>query len=202
MRERRLGRRRVGQRRDERADPVREPAQDGVRERHRPLETGTSHELDRLVHRRVARDPVDERELIRAEAKRRPDGSIESRDPSSAERLDRVVERADALDRAVREPLGERAVAFVQPGDRRPESAVRVRVVLEDAQQDVESRGACRAYGRRPRSHASYAMRRPPSGCTSTGSNDPSSATRARQTVTPRPWRSARAPMCGERART
>ena len=171
---------------------------DGIR----PLETGTSHELDRLVHRRVARDPVDERELIRAEAKRRPDGSIESRDPSSAERLDRVVERPGALDRTVREPLGERAVAVVEPGDRRAESAVRVRVVLEDAPQDVESRGACRAYGRRPRSHASYAMRRPPSGCTSTGSNDPSSATRARHTVRPRPWRSARAPMCGERART
>ena len=45
-------------------------------------------------------------------------------------------------------------------------------------------------------------MRRPPSGCTSTGSNEPSSATRARQIVTPRPWSSARAPMCGESART
>ena len=45
-------------------------------------------------------------------------------------------------------------------------------------------------------------MRRPPSGCTSSGSNEPSSATRARQIVTPRPWSSARAPMCGESART
>ena len=45
-------------------------------------------------------------------------------------------------------------------------------------------------------------MRLPPSGCTSSGSNAPSSPTRARQTVTGRPCSSARAPMCGERART
>src|SRR6185503_20373024 len=117
--------------------------------------TGTSHEFNGLVHRRVARDPIDEGELIGAEAKRRAHGSIESRYTSSAERLDRVVERPDALDSTVREPLGKRAVAFVQPGARRPESAVRVRVVFEDPEQDVESRGARRAYGRRPRSHAS-----------------------------------------------
>ena len=123
VRERRLGRRRVGQRLDERADPVREPAEHGVRERHRPLETGTSHELDRLVHRGVARDPVDERELIRAEAKRSPHGSIESRDASSAERLDRVVERPGALDRAVRRAAG-RARDRVRPA-RRPPSGER-----------------------------------------------------------------------------
>ena len=50
-------------------------------------------------------------------------------------------------------------------------------------------------------------MRRTPSGgrppgCTSSGSNVPSSPTRARQTVTLRPSSSARAPMCGESART
>ena len=50
----------------------------------------------------------------------------------------------------------------------------------------------------RPRRYASYAMRRPPAGCTSTGSNAPSSPTRARQTIRS----SSRAPMCGESART
>ena len=51
---------------------------------------------------------------------------------------------------------------------------------------------------RRPRRYASYGMRFPPAGCTSSGSNAPSSPTRARQTS-----RSpSRAPMCGESART
>ena len=43
----------------------------------------------------------------------------------------------------------------------------------------------------RPRRYASYAMRRPPAGCTSTGSNAPSSPTRACQTIRS----SRRAPM-------
>ena len=51
---------------------------------------------------------------------------------------------------------------------------------------------------RRPRRYASYGIRFPPAGCTSSGSNAPSSPTRARQTS-----RSpSRAPMCGDSART
>ena len=42
-----------------------------------------------------------------------------------------MVERADALDRPERDPLGERAVAPVEPGGRRDESTIGVGVLLE-----------------------------------------------------------------------
>src|SRR4029453_15538352 len=65
----------------------------GVRERDGALETGTANELDRLVDRCVAGDTVDERKLIRAEAKRGAHRSVESVDTPTTERLARVVER-------------------------------------------------------------------------------------------------------------
>ena len=146
------------------ADAVRDAAQHGVRERHCPLEAGAADELDGLVDRRVAGDPVDEPELVGAESERRSDGRVEAAYGPTAEGLDRVVERSDALDGTERQPLRERAIALVECCSRRSERTIRVRPVLEHAQEDVERRDAGGAYGRSPRSHASYAIRRPPSG--------------------------------------
>ena len=186
---------RLGKGVEERPDPVGETAEHRVRERHRTLETGAPDELDGLVHRRVPGDAVDEPELIGAEAKRRAHGRIEAVHATPPELLDRVVERAHALHRAERQPLRERAIAVVELRNSGSECAIGVRLVLEHPQQDVERGDAGGTYRRSPRSHASYAIRRPPSGCTSTGWKEPSSATRARQIVTPRPCSSARAPM-------
>ena len=186
----------------ERRDPFGEPPEHRVGERDGPFEPGAANQLDRLVDGGIACDSVDERELIRAESQRRPDRSVETRDPAAAQELDGVVERAYALHSSVRETLRESAIALVEVARCSTKSAVGVRLVLEDAQQHRERSRAGRAYGRRPRRHASYVIRRPPSGWTSTGSNDPSPATWARQIVRLRPWSSARAPMCGESART
>ena len=59
------------------------------------------------------------------------------------------------LHRAEREPLGERSIAFLEPGRRGAEDAVRVGVVLEDAEEDLVRRRPRRTYVRSPRSHAS-----------------------------------------------
>ena len=82
---------------------VGEAAEHGVRERHRPLEPRPADELDRLVDGRVAGHAVEEDELVGAEAQRRAHGGIETADRPAAGDLDRVVERAGALHRAVRE---------------------------------------------------------------------------------------------------
>jgi hypothetical protein len=74
---------------------------------------------------------------------------------ASAELLDRVVERAHALDRTEGEPLGERSITLVEVGSSGTKRAIRIRLVVEHPHEDVERRDACRAYGRRPRSHAS-----------------------------------------------
>ena len=160
-----------------------------------------AHELDRLVHGRIARNAVDERQLIRAQAQSRSDRWVETVHLAPPERLDRVIERAHPLHCAVRQALRERAVSLVQAGCGGAERMIGVRVVFEDAQENLVRRPPSGAY-LSPRSHASYSILRPPSGCTSSGSNEPSSETRARQTVTSRSWSRARAPMCGESART
>ena len=51
-----------------------------------------------------------------------------------------MVERADALDGPVGEPLRERAVARVQPLGGAAQRPVGVRVLLEDAPDDLERR--------------------------------------------------------------
>ena len=174
-------------------------AHDGVRERDRTLDAGATHELDRVVDHRVRR-LVRVAELVRAEPERREHGWIELADRAASDRLDRVVERADALHRAVREPLREGAVAVVEVGCEGAERAVRVRLVLEHAPDDGVRDASRRRDHRRPLRNSSYVMRRPPSGCTSSGTSSRSS-TRARQIVIGRPSSSARAPMCGESAR-
>ena len=182
------------------ADSVGQPPENRVRERDRPREPCRPHELDRLVHGGVARDAVDEAELVRAQPQRRSDRRVEPVHLSPSERLDRVIERPHPLHGAVGEALRERAVPLVQPGRGGAERVIGVRVVFEDAQEDLVRRPPRRAY-LSPRSHASYSILRPPSGCTSSGSNEPSSATRARQTVTSRSWSSRpRSDVRGERA--
>ena len=98
-----------------------------------------AHELHRLVRGRVRRG-IGVPELVRAEAQRRPHRWIELAHRTLAERLDRVVERAHALHRAVRQPLRECAFAVVEALRRGAERAIRVRVLLEDAQQDLVRR--------------------------------------------------------------
>ena len=173
-----------GSAREQRLDPVGEPAEHGVRERDRPLEPGAAHELDRLVHGRVAGHAVEVAELVRAEPERREHRRVELAHRPLAERLDRVVERAHPLHRAERELPRERPVAVVELLRRRAKRPVGVRVILEDAPEDlVGGRAGGRDAQRRPRRNASYCIRLPPSGCTSTGTSSPSSS-RARQIVT------------------
>ncbi len=132
----------VGERVEQRPDPVGEPPHHGVRERHGTLEPRAADELDRLVRRRVRRR-VGVAELVRAEPQRRAHRRIELAHRPLAERVDRVIERAHTLHGAVREPLRERALALVEPLRRGAEGAVGVRVLLEDAEEDFV-RGAPR----------------------------------------------------------
>ena len=131
------------QRIEQRADPLCEAAHHRVRERNRPLEVCGAYQLHRLVHGRVRRD-LEVAELVRAEAKRGEHRRVELAHRSAAERLDRVIERPDALHRSVRDPLRKRAVALVELLARAAERAVRVCVVLEDAAHDVVRCAPCR----------------------------------------------------------
>lgn len=74
-----------------------------------------------------------------------------------------MVQRARPLDGAEGEPPRERPVPLVELGCRGPEREIRVRVVLEDAEQDAVGRPPGRCY-LSPRSQAATSMRRPPSG--------------------------------------
>jgi hypothetical protein len=95
-----------------------------------------------------------EAELVRAEAERRPHRRIEPGDAAATKGLDRVVERARALNGSVGKPLRERTVPLVELGRGGSQRLIGVRPVLGDAQEDPEGRRAGRAH-RRPRSHAS-----------------------------------------------
>ncbi len=55
---------RIGECVEQRSDPVGEPSEDRVRERHSSLEPRTANELDGLVHCRITRDAVDVAQLI------------------------------------------------------------------------------------------------------------------------------------------
>ena len=136
--------RRLGERFGEIPTALRETSENGIRERDRPLEPGGAYELHGLVHRRVARDAVQERELIRPESQCSPNGRIEPPNGPAAESLDQVVESARPLDGAKGKPLGQRLVARVETDGGRPQRAIRIGLVLEDAPQDVERDPACR----------------------------------------------------------
>ena len=79
-------------------------------------------------------------ELVRAEAERRPHRRVELPHRPPPERLDRVVERPHALHGSVGQSLGERALPLVQALGGAAESAVRVRVLLEHAQEHLVGR--------------------------------------------------------------
>ena len=152
--ERRLLRCRLRQPLEQRGQTLGEPPQHRVRERHRPLEPGAANELDRLGHGRVRRRS-HEAELVRAEPQRRPHGRVELAHRPAAERLDPVVERANALNRPEGEPLRERAVARVEPLDRAAQHPVGVGLLLEHAQHDLVGRPPRRRDHRRPRRNSS-----------------------------------------------
>src|SRR4029077_6468714 len=59
------------------------------------------------------------------------------------ERLDRVVERPHALYRSVREPLRERTLALVEALGGAAKVPIRVRLLLEDAQENFVGRPPC-----------------------------------------------------------
>jgi hypothetical protein len=153
--ERSLGSARLGEGGEQRRDPLGKPTEYGVRERDRALQTGTAHQLDGFVDRGVARNAIDESELVGPQSQSRTHGRIEASDAAPAKRLDGVVECSGALNRTERKSLRQCAVARVEAGNRRWESAISVRAVLEDSQQNLKSRRAGRPYDRSPRSHAS-----------------------------------------------
>ena len=96
-----------------------------------------AHELDRLVHRGVARDAAEVAELVRAEAQRREHRRVELSHRTLPERLDRMIERAHALHRAERELARERPVAVVEALRGGPQRPVGVRAFFGDAAEDV-----------------------------------------------------------------
>ena len=98
---------------------------------------------------------VGERKLVRAEPQRRAHRRVELADGALPELLDPEVERAHALHRAVREPLCERAVAVVEAVNGARQRAIRIRVLLEDPQDDVERSSARGCNHRRPRTNSS-----------------------------------------------
>ena len=138
---------------EQRAETLGDPPQNRVRERNRPLRSRGAHELHRLVHGGVTRDAVHVAELVCAEAERRPHRSVELLDAAASERADRVVERPHALNGAERESPRERPVALVELRRSSSQSAVGIRLLLEDSPEDLERGGPGRTY-LSPRSHA------------------------------------------------
>src|SRR5580765_3814569 len=129
----------LGKRVEQPTDSLREPAHDGVRERHCPLEPRTAHELNGLVHRRVLRD-FGVAELVRAEPQCCANRWVELADWTLAELSDGVVERAHALHRSERESLRECMVATVEVLCGTAEHAVRICVLFEYTEDDFVRR--------------------------------------------------------------
>jgi hypothetical protein len=142
---------------EQRRDSLGQPAQHGVRERDRALEACAPHQLHRFVDGRVRRD-VGIAELVRTQSQCCAHRRIELAHRPLPQRADRVVERAYALHRPEGEALRQRTIARIQPLGSRTQDAVGVRLVLEDAQDDLVRRLPRRQ--RRPRRNSSYAMRR------------------------------------------
>jgi hypothetical protein len=141
--------------REQPLESVADAAEDGVRERDRPLEPGAAHELDRLVDGGVVRDAAEKAELEGAEAQRREHRCVELAHRPLAERFDRVVERTHPLHRPERELPCERPVAIVELLRGGAERPVGVGVFLEDAAHDLVGGLAGGRDHRRPRRKAS-----------------------------------------------
>ena len=112
-------------------------------------------ELDDLVDHGVRRSlaPGD---LVAGDPKRGQHGRVEVARGPAPEQVDPVVDRADALNRAVGDPLGERPVAWVETGGGGRHRPVRVRLVLEDPAHHLVGRGAGgRRHARIPRRNSS-----------------------------------------------
>ena len=117
-----------------------------------PLETCRAHELDRLVDRGVPRDAVEVGELVGADAQRSANRRVELRAPAAAPSASMPWSSArDALHRAVGDLLGERAVAGVEALGGGGQRAIGVRVLLEDAPDDLVRGAPCRRDGHRLR---------------------------------------------------
>jgi hypothetical protein len=110
-----LGGRRVRQRIHERATLLHGTAQDGVDKPGAARRLGLG-QLDRLADGRVGGDPVEEDELEGPEPQRGQQRGLQALDRPRGQRRDHVVERRDALDGAVGQLRGQRAVAGVQAG--------------------------------------------------------------------------------------
>ena len=190
-----------GSPREKRRDSLGDSPQHRVRERNGPFEARAAHELDRLVHGGVARHAAEVAELVRAEAQRCQHRRIELSDRALPERLDRMIERAQALHRAERELARERPVAIVEALRGGAQRAVGVGAFLGDAPEDVV--GGLRAGATStPQAaekcvvrHALAALR------LHLLRHELAFLSLARQIVTGRPCSSPRAPMCGESAR-
>ncbi len=146
--QRRLRGRRLGQRGDRRGGLARAAPQHGVDE---PRARGRVRldERDGLADRRVRGHAVEVGELVEPEPERGEHDRLEPVGRAPGERLDQVVERRAALDRAVGQPHGQRALARVEvePARLAVQHAIGPRPVLEDAAQDGECadprRGGC-----------------------------------------------------------
>ena len=148
MPQRRLLRHSLRQSVDQRADPLGASPQHGVHKARGAGGAPGPNELDGLVHSRPRRHGVHERELVGPEPKPSPDGDVEAGHGPPADLLERVVERADALDRPVGEALCERPVARVELGGLRRERPVGVGAFVEDADERPVARPGGR--GRSP----------------------------------------------------
>ena len=189
--------------------PLREPPHDRVRERRRRARArrARTSSTDSFTAA-CGRDAVEEAELVGAEPQRRAHGRVELAHRPAAERVDRVVERADALHRAVGELLREGAVARVEPlGRRRGRRGRRRRRPRRRAAGRRRPRAARRRahVGARAAQELVPVMRCLPSGCTSSelDAADASAASgragRARRSAAAR--RPRRARRCAARAR-
>ena len=191
----------LGERAEQAAQLLGEPAHDRVRERHRALEPRAAGRARPSRSTTACARQLRVAELVRAEPERGEHGRIELANGPPPDRLDRVVERALALHRPVGEPLRERPVALVEPSTavRSARSAYASSSKTRRTTSYAARRAGAITAGPGGTPRTSCACR--PAGCTSSGTSSPSS-TRAFQIVSGRPWSSARAPMCGDSART
>ena len=197
----RLGGACLRQRVEERPDPVGEPAKHGVGERHGALEPRTADELDRLVHRRVARDAVDEPELVRTETegsshrrveawtRRRPSFSIAWSSVRTRWTAPNASRCASARSRSSRSAAAVRNArsAYASSSNTRTRTsnaAMRAGLTSQTAKPCLVG-------------HAAASV-----GLDLDRLEGPVVADASSPDVTARPCSSARAPMCGESART